>query len=124
LLRQLDEIEAGVVDENDPIAKNNAAIEKALRDTDTDQTADLTLISPRDIRDFAKSIGIEAGEPGAYEALKKKATRRDVERFLSTPVPPKCAGAGVAHMPIEKVEAIAKANGFGMSESDWKRGLA
>lgn len=115
-------IEAGEGANNDPVAKLDALVAKAL--AGEDQTPDLSLIPVRHIREFAKTIGIEAGEPGAYEALKKKATRRDVERFLSTPVPPKCAGAGAVHLPPEKVEAMAKLNGFGMSEAEWKRGLA
>jgi hypothetical protein len=123
LERLLQSIEADKdTDTDDPIAKADAAVAKTLALIDTNQTADLTKISSRDIREFASSIGIEVGSPDAYEQLKKKATRRDVERFLATPVPPKTLGAGAAlAFSKEKIEELAKANGYGMNESEWKR---
>jgi hypothetical protein len=45
--------------------------------------------------------GVGSGSPDAYERLKKKASRRDVERFLATPVPPKTLGAGSLIMSVE-----------------------
>jgi hypothetical protein len=115
-------IEAGVADENDPIAKSDALVAKAL--ADADQTPDLSLIPVRHIREFAKTIGIEAGSPDSYAQLKKKATKRDVEKFLSTPVPAKTLGAGATlAMSKERIEAMAKARGFSTVGEDWKRGL-
>jgi hypothetical protein len=119
LERQLAEIEDSVVEEDDPVSK---ALERALR-SDENQTADLTLIPTKYIAEFAKSLGIEPGSDDALAKLKKTATRRDVDRFLATPVPPRTLGPGAAlSFPKERIEEMAKARGFGMSAEDWKRG--
>jgi hypothetical protein len=105
----LDKIEAekaqlskrGTADE-DTVAKINRMVDEVLGSEDGTH-ADLALIPTRHVREFAKFIGIEPGEPGAYDLLKKRATKRDIERFLQTPEPPKTMGAGAAlAMKVER----------------------
>jgi hypothetical protein len=45
-------------------------------------------------------------------------------KWRAEPLPPKTLGAGaVLGMSKERIEKMAKANGYGMSEAEWKRGL-
>jgi hypothetical protein len=124
--RLLDEIEASVVvDESDPVAKANAALEKALR---RDEPIDvLAAVEPHMLRELAQRLNVDPDGPNALAELGKIAGARPyfVESFLAEPLPPKCLGAGAAFaMSTEKLETMAKARGYGMSEAEWKRGLA
>jgi hypothetical protein len=92
-------------EDDSAIAKNDRLIAKAL--ADDDQTADLNLIPVKHIREFAKFVGIESGEPDSYDKLRKRATKSDVERFLATPVPPRCAGPGIPHLSNEQIRKLA-----------------
>jgi hypothetical protein len=66
---------------------------------------------------------IERSEDPEYIA--KRAREADLAKYMAQPQPPKCMGAGAAFvMTKERIEKLAKARGYGMSEAEWKRGLA
>jgi hypothetical protein len=53
----------------------------------------------------------------------KRAREEALSKWRAEPLPPKTAGPGVPHLPVEKIERMAKINGFGMRESDYFRKL-
>jgi hypothetical protein len=55
--------------------------------------------------------------------ISKRAREDAVARRRAEPLPPKTFGPGMAHLPVETVERMAKANGFGMKEGDYFRKL-
>jgi hypothetical protein len=55
--------------------------------------------------------------------IAKRAREDALAKWRAEPVPPKTFGPGMVHLPGERVEAMAKARGFGMRESDYLRKL-
>ena len=119
------------LDVEDPVAKAErllTEVESSTTSTEPMGTrrdpsgdpAGLNSIKSRDIQQFAKSLGIGTG-PGAYDELRRRATKRDVDAYLERPEPPLCAGPGVKLMSTEKMVELAKKHGSGQSEADWKR---
>ena len=63
---------------------------------------------------------LRSEEPGY---ISKRAREDALAKWRAEPLPPKTFGPGMAHLPVEKVERMAKANGFGMKEGDYFRKL-
>jgi hypothetical protein len=62
---------------------------------------------------------------GDPDHVAKRARDEALAKWKAEPLPPKTMGAGAAlALPKEKIETMAKANGYGMSEDDFKRGLS
>jgi hypothetical protein len=140
-LRLIEEIEAkyGIAPEGTHEHESVAKLDRLL--TAIEQSADhpdhvakrdapehdvLWKVSPRHIRELAQRLNIDPSSPTALADLRKEANARPgfVDAFLSEPLPAKTMGAGAAYtMTKEKIERLAKARGYGMSEADWKRGL-
>jgi hypothetical protein len=61
---------------------------------------------------------------GDPDHVAKRAREDALAKWKAEPLPPKTLGAGAAlAMSKERIEKMAKANGYGMSESEWKRGI-
>jgi hypothetical protein len=61
---------------------------------------------------------------GDPDHVAKRARDDALAKWRAEPLPPKTLGAGaVLGMSKERIEKMAKANGYGMSEAEWKRGL-
>jgi hypothetical protein len=111
-------------DDDSALAKLEATLTEIERSTPIDV---LAKVRPSQIRELAQRLNVDPDGPNALAELRKIAGARPmfVESFLAEPMPAKTMGAGAAHaMSTEKIEAMAKARGFGMSEAEWKRGLA
>ena len=62
---------------------------------------------------------------GDPEHVAKRSREDALAKWKAEPLPPKTLGAGASlAISKEKIETMAKANGYGMSEAEWKRGLA
>jgi hypothetical protein len=122
-LRLLDEVEKSMTPEergeHESIAKAHTTIDKALakyvesEESVAKRTAALSdsplmLLKSSQVAEFARTLGIEAGTDGAYEQLRKVATRAKVEAWLLTPEPAKCLGGAAYHLPVETLEAMTK----------------
>jgi hypothetical protein len=53
--------------------------------------------------------------------VSKRAREDALAKWRAEPLPPKTFGPGMAHLPVETVERMAKLNGFGQREADYLR---
>jgi hypothetical protein len=96
LLSTIEASEGGTIAKgggDDPVARVNAVLDAIEREGDPDHIA-------------------------------KRARDEALAKWKTEPLPPKTLGAGAAlGMSKERIEKMAKANGYGASEAEWKRGL-
>src|SRR6202044_2191043 len=103
----LDKIEASVTAEIDPIAKIDAALEKAL--AGHEPVDPLAKVQPQHLRELAQRLNVDPDAPDALGELRKQAGARPgfVDAWLAEPTPARTAGPGVSHMPAEQIAKLA-----------------
>jgi hypothetical protein len=89
------------------IEKEEAALQKGAVDEDPVAQADRLLDE------------VERSNDPNY--VTKRSREDALAKWRAEPLPPKTFGPGMAHLPAEKVEAMAKARGFGRREADYLR---
>jgi hypothetical protein len=91
------------------IAKLDAMLTEIERSAPIDV---LAKVKSHMLRELAQRLNVNPDGPNALATLRKVAGDRPgfVEAFLNEPLPPKCAGASLAHLSVDQIEAIAKRN--------------
>ena len=106
---------------------DETAVEKAFRLLDEIEASEGGTIAKNSDDPVARVNAIldEIERMGDPEHVAKRAREEELAKWKAEPLPPKTLGAGASlAMSKEKIETLAKARGFGMSEADFKRGLA
>jgi hypothetical protein len=104
---------------------DETALEKAERLLSTIEASDGNTIAKGGDDPVARVNAMldEIERMGDPEHVAKRAREDALAKWKAEPMPPKTLGAGAAlAMSKEKIETLAKANGYGMSEAEWKRG--
>jgi hypothetical protein len=102
------------------------AVTKAMRLLDELEREEASLQKGADSEDPVAKANrlmdeVERSNDPAY--VTKRVREDALAKWRAEPLPPKTFGAGMAHLPAENVEAMAKARGFGMKEADYFRKL-
>jgi hypothetical protein len=107
---------AGGAGDLDPVAKANALLDAIER-----EESELQKSASDDPVARANALLHEVERSGDPAYISKRAREDALAKWRAEPLPPKTFGAGMGHLPVEKVEQMAKARGFGMREGDYFR---